>query len=63
MTHPPAADPTPASPRVPCALRGGASIDLERCLTCAYFKGSTACGNDPRELLYAGPKWWHLLVR
>jgi hypothetical protein len=63
MTQPPAADPvTAASPRVSCPLRGGASVDVERCLTCAYFKGAAACGTDPRELVYAGPNWWRLLI-
>lgn len=52
----------PASPRVPCPLRGGAAIDVERCLTCAYFGGKAVCGTDQRDLAYAGPKWWRLLV-
>jgi hypothetical protein len=47
---------------VSCPLRGGASVDVERCLTCAYFKGAAACGTDPRELVYAGPNWWRLLI-
>ena len=64
MTQPPATDPvTVGNPRVPCPLRGGASVDIERCLSCAYFNGATACGTDPRELLYADPKSWRLLVR
>jgi hypothetical protein len=63
MTQPSAADPmAAASPRVPCPLRGGASIDLERCLTCAYFRGPSVCGTDPRDLVYAGPNWWRLLI-
>ena len=52
----------PASPRVPCPLRGGTAIDVERCLTCAYFRGDAVCGTDQRYLAYAGPKWWRLLV-
>jgi len=63
MTQPPAADPvTAASSRVPCPLRGGASVDIERCLTCAYFNGATACGTDQRELLYASSSWRLLLI-
>jgi len=63
MTQPRAAAPvTAASPRVPCPLRSGASVDIERCLTCAYFNGATACGTDQRELLYASPNWRLLLI-
>lgn len=63
MTQPPAAGSmAAASPRVTCPLRGGVAIDLERCLACAFFKGATACGADQRELVYAGPNWWRLLI-
>jgi hypothetical protein len=63
MTQRASAQPVgPTSPRVPCPLRGGVAIDLERCLTCAYFRGNTVCGTDQRELAYAGPNWWRLLV-
>jgi len=44
----------PAEARVPCPRRGGAAVDVERCLGCAYFTGAAACGaDDPRELIYA----------
>lgn len=63
MTQRPAGEPVAAaSARVPCPQRGGASIDLEKCLGCAYFRGSSACGSDPRELVYDGAEWWRLLV-
>ena len=61
MTQPPVADSmAAASPRVPCPLRG-ASVDIERCLTCAYFNGARVCGTDQRELLYSDP-WRRLLI-
>ena len=53
---------TAAGPRVPCPLRGGASVDLEKCVSCSHFKGSTACGTDPHGLVYAGANWWRLLI-
>jgi hypothetical protein len=63
MTQPPIAAVVAAtSPRVSCPLRGGASIDLERCLTCAYFTGATPCGTGNRELAYSDPAWRLLLV-
>lgn len=63
MTQQTAADPVAAAnPRVPCPLRGGASVDLERCLTCGYFRSPTVCGTDPRDLVDAGPNWWRLLI-
>ena len=62
MTKNPTTEPVAAAdPRVPCPLRGGAGIDVERCLTCTYFNGATACGTDQRELIYADP-WRRLLI-
>jgi hypothetical protein len=63
MTRRPSDARVVADPRVPCPLQGGASIDLERCVACAYFKGAMRCVPDHRELVYADPKWWLLLVR
>jgi hypothetical protein len=63
MTQRPTGGPVAAATgRVACPLRGGAAVDVERCFTCAYFNRATVCGTDPRELVYAGPRWWRVLI-
>ena len=52
-----------ADARVSCPRRGGAAVDVERCLGCGYFTGAGACGADPRELGDADAAIWrHLLI-
>lgn len=54
--------PAEAQARVSCPLRGGASLDVERCLGCAYFKGNAACGADHRDLIDAEQESWRRLL-
>jgi len=62
MPRPTAEAAIPVQARVACPLRGGVSVDVERCLGCSYFTRNRGCGTDHRELLDADQESWRRLL-